>query len=74
MPRRSLSGKVISSNNNKTIVVEVTRKFKHPFYEKIINNNFDKPDKLKDYLFKNMLYRSSERNVLLFNHPEFLKA
>ena len=44
------------------------------FYEKIINNNFDKPDKLKDYLFKNMVYRSSERNVLLFNHPEFLKA
>ena len=36
MPRRSLSGKVISSNNNKTIVVEVTRKFKHPFYEKVI--------------------------------------
>jgi uncharacterized protein (DUF1800 family) len=44
------------------------------FYEKIINNNFDKPDKLYDYLFKNMVYRSSERNVLLFNHPEFLKA
>ena len=44
------------------------------FYEKIINNNFDKPNKLYDYLFKNMVYRSSERNVLLFNHPEFLKA
>ena len=44
------------------------------FYEKIINNNFDKPNRLYDYLFKNMVYRSSEKNVLLFNHPEFLKA
>ena len=26
------------------------------------------------YLFKNMVNRKSERNVLLFNHPEFLKA
>ncbi len=44
------------------------------FYEKINNKNLDKPDKVKDHLFKNMVYRSSERNVLLFNHPEFLKA
>ena len=27
-----------------------------------------------NYLFKNMVYRKSEKNVLLFNHPEFLKA
>ena len=44
------------------------------FIEKIVNNNFDKPDLLLDYLFKNMVHRKSERNVLLFNHPEFLKA
>ena len=25
--------------NNKTIVVEVTRKFKHPFYEKVIKRS-----------------------------------
>ena len=36
MPRRSLSGKVISSNNNKTIVVEVTRNVRHKLYKKII--------------------------------------
>ena len=36
MPKRVLSGKVVSAKNDKTIVVEVTRKFKHPFYEKII--------------------------------------
>ena len=29
--------KVISSNSNKTIVVEVTRKVKHKLYKKIIN-------------------------------------
>ena len=37
MPNRILSGKVISSNSNKTIVVEVTRKVKHKLYKKIIN-------------------------------------
>ena len=44
------------------------------FYKKIINKNFDKPDEIYNYLFKNMVYRKSEKNVLLFNHPEFLKA
>ena len=36
MTKKILKGTVISSKNNKTIVVEVTRKFKHPFYEKVI--------------------------------------
>ena len=36
MPRRKLSGKVISSNSNKTIGVEVTRRVKHQLYKKII--------------------------------------
>ena len=36
MSRRSLSGIVISSNSNKTIVVEVTRRVKHKLYKKII--------------------------------------
>ena len=44
------------------------------FYKKIINKNFDRPDEIYNYLFKNMVYRKSEKNVLLFNHPEFLKA
>ncbi len=44
------------------------------FIERIVNKNFDKPDLIIDYLFKNMVHRKSERNVLLFNHPEFLKA
>ena len=37
MPKRVLSGKVISSNSNKTIVVKVTRRVKHKLYKKIIS-------------------------------------
>ena len=36
MSKRVLKGKVVSSKNDKTIVVEVTRKFKHPFFDKVI--------------------------------------
>ena len=36
MTKKILKGIVSSSKNNKTIVVEVTRKFKHPFYGKVI--------------------------------------
>ena len=39
MPKRLLNGKVISSNSNKTIVVEVKRRFKHPFYGKVISRS-----------------------------------
>ena len=55
MPKRFLSGVVVSSNSNKTIVVEVTRRVKHKLYKKIIkrakkyhahdeNNTFKKGD------------------------------
>ena len=36
MPKRLLSGRVVSSQSNKTIVVEVTRRVKHKLYKKII--------------------------------------
>ena len=36
MSKKILKGIVTSAKSNKTIVVEVTRKFKHPFYEKVI--------------------------------------
>ena len=39
MTKKVLKGIVTSARNNKTIVVEVTRKFKHPFYEKIIKRS-----------------------------------
>ena len=37
MTKRDLKGKVVSSKGNKTIVVEVNRKFQHPFYGKVIS-------------------------------------
>ena len=36
MTKKVLKGVVTSAKSDKTIVVEVTRKFKHPFYEKVI--------------------------------------
>jgi len=36
MTKKILKGKITSTKSNKTVVVEVTRKFKHPFYEKVI--------------------------------------
>ena len=39
MPKRILSGTVVSSNNNKTIVVKVTRRIKHKLYRKIISTS-----------------------------------
>tara|TARA_B100000579_G_scaffold54592_1_gene38479 strand:- start:280 stop:528 length:249 start_codon:yes stop_codon:yes gene_type:complete len=39
MPKRVLSGTVVSSNSNKTIIVKVTRKVKHKLYKKIINRS-----------------------------------
>ena len=39
MTKKVLKGKVTSAKNNKTIVVEVTRKFVHPFYSKVISRS-----------------------------------
>ncbi len=39
MPKRLLSGTVVSSNSNKTIVVKVTRRVKHKLYKKIISRS-----------------------------------
>ncbi len=39
MPKRILSGTVVSSNSNKTIVVMVTRRVKHKLYKKIITRS-----------------------------------
>ena len=46
------------------------------FYEKIINKNFNNPDKILNYTRKqtSKMRRLRDMNVLLFNHPEFLKA
>ena len=35
--RRKLTGTVVSNKSDKTIVVQVERKFKHPVYSKFVN-------------------------------------
>ena len=42
------------------------------FYQSIVAKNFDNPDKIMKYL--NQKSRIIEKQTLLFNHPEFLKA
>ena len=39
MTKKVLEGKVVSDRSNKTIVVEVKRKFVHPFYGKVISRS-----------------------------------
>ncbi len=39
MTKRILQGHVVSNKNNKTIVVKVKRRFRHPFYEKVISRS-----------------------------------
>ncbi|MEJ5230485.1 MAG: 30S ribosomal protein S17 [Pseudothermotoga sp.] len=39
MPKKRLTGVVVSDKMNKTIVVKVTRKFEHPKYKKAIERS-----------------------------------
>ncbi|MCL2757997.1 MAG: 30S ribosomal protein S17 [Alphaproteobacteria bacterium] len=39
MPRRILQGNVVSTKNDKTVVVEVVRKIRHPLYGKFVKQN-----------------------------------
>ena len=39
MTKKILEGKVVSDKSNKTIVVEVKRRFAHPFYGKVISRS-----------------------------------
>ena len=39
MSKKTLQGKVIRDNNNKTIVVLVKRKYSHPFFNKVITSS-----------------------------------
>ena len=39
MPKRILTGTVVSDKNDKTVVVKVERKVKHPLYGKIIRRS-----------------------------------
>ncbi len=53
MTKKILKGKITSAKNTKTVVVEVTRKYRHPFYGKVITRSkkyhaHDESDKLKE--------------------------
>ena len=39
MTKKILKGVITSAKNNKTVVVEVTRKYAHPFYGKVIKRS-----------------------------------
>ena len=39
MTKKILKGVITSAKNDKTVVVEVTRKFVHPFYSKVISRS-----------------------------------
>ena len=39
MTKKILKGVITSAKNDKTVVVEVTRKFAHPFYGKVIKRS-----------------------------------
>ncbi len=64
MPKRILSGIVISSNSNKTIVVKVTRRVKHKLYKKIISRskNYHAHDE------KN-IYKTGDRVSIIESKP-----
>jgi len=64
MPKRILSGIVISSNSNKTIVVKVNRRVKHKLYKKIISRskNYHAHDE------KN-IYKTGDRVSIIESKP-----
>lgn len=39
MPKRILQGSVVSDKGNKTVIVKVERKIRHPLYNKIIRRS-----------------------------------
>jgi len=51
MPKRVLKGTVISSKSDKTIVVNVERRVRHPLYKKTItlSNKFHAHDEKNEY-------------------------
>lgn len=39
MPKRILQGLVVSDKNDKTVVVEVERRYTHPLYKKVVRRS-----------------------------------
>jgi small subunit ribosomal protein S17 len=47
MPKRVLQGVVVSDKNDKTIVVEVERRFTHPLLKKTVRRSHDEGNQFK---------------------------
>ena len=64
MPKRILSGTVVSASSNKTIVVKVTRRVKHKLYKKIISlsKNYHVHD-------EENLYKSGDKVSIIESKP-----
>ena len=39
MPKRILQGTVVSDKNDKTVIVEVERRYTHPLYKKVVRRS-----------------------------------
>ena len=53
MPKKVLSGIVVSDKPNKTITVLVERKYQHPIFKKVIKSKKKYSDHDKDNKYKN---------------------
>ena len=81
MPKRILTGTVVSSNTNKTIVVKVTRRVQHKLYKKIISqskkyhahdeNNFFKVGDIVKIIESKPISKLKSWTVVIDNQEKF---
>ena len=62
--------RLVSAKDSFELTKSKNNNFK--FYKNIVNKNFDNPEKIFQYLDK--AKRAYEIQILLFNHPDFLRA
>ena len=65
MPKRILQGTVKSTANDKTVVVEVERRFRHPLYGKFVKQNkkYKAHDETKTWIVKGRVGVSKDGDV-----------
>ena len=76
MPKRILKGKVVSAKNNKTIVVMVSRKYKHPQFKKIMNSsrNFHAHDEENKFKIGDVVRIQESRPISKKKHWKVLEG
>ena len=65
MPKRILIGTVVSDKTDKTVVVKVERKMKHPLYGKIIRRSkkYHAHDETNQYAVGDMVWIEERRPI-----------